>query len=90
MNTIKALKRLKGSIKFQAVGASEIAQLVQKCMPLPKLNQDELNNLVRNDRIPAIFQSIFKCLTFLIHENFPSQTVSTHKTNKSSSIFISY
>lgn len=40
MNTIKALRRLKGSIKFQAVGASEIVQLVQKCMPLPELNQD--------------------------------------------------
>lgn len=40
MNTIKALKRLKGSIKFQAVRANEIVQLVKRRMPLSELNQD--------------------------------------------------
>lgn len=40
LNTIKALRRLKGFVKFQAMRAKEIVQLVQKCMPLPELNQD--------------------------------------------------
>lgn len=48
MNTIKALRRLKGSIKFQAVRANERAQLVQKCVALPELIK---NNLITSKKL---------------------------------------